>query len=205
VEKYNRPANYPDRLRLPLDFDPAALSAALNALARVPWTAHFVQQNYDGDWSAIALRAPKGAQHPIQMILSNPGVDKYVDTPFLAAAPYFRAVLAEFECPLLSVRLMRLGPGSVIKEHSDHDLSAEQGTVRLHVPVVTNDQVDFRLNGSRCVMPAGSTWYLRLSDPHSVANRGTIDRVHLVIDAAVNSWVKDLLTRAAGTGGGQAA
>jgi len=205
VEKYNRLAAWPDRLRLPLDFDPAALSAALNALARVPWTAHFVQQNYDGEWSAIALRAPKGAQHPIQMILSSPGMDDYVDTPFLAAAPCFRSVLAEFRCPLLSVRLMRLGPGSLIKEHSDHDLSAEQGTVRLHVPVVTNDAVDFRLNGTRCVMPAGSTWYLRLSDPHTVANRGTTDRVHMVIDAAVNGWVKSLLTQAMGTEDGRAA
>lgn len=54
--------------------------------------------------------------------------------------------------------------------------------VRLHIPVVTNDGVDFRLNGVRCPMSAGSTWYLRLSDPHSVANRGSSDRVHLVID-----------------------
>lgn len=68
--------------------------------------------------------------------------------------------------------------------------------VRIHIPVVTNDGVDFRLNGVRCVMPAGSTWYLRLSDPHSVANRGTADRVHLVIDAAVNGWVEALFQRA---------
>jgi len=196
---------FPDRLRLPLNFDPARLAADLATLSDIPWTAHFVQQNYEGDWSVIALRAPQGAQHPIQMILSNPGVSEYVDTPFLAHAPYFQAVLAQLECPLLAVRLMRLGPGSVIKEHSDHDLSFEQGTVRLHIPVVTNELVDFRLNGTRCVMPAGSTWYLRLSDVHSVANRGTTDRVHMVIDATVNGWVKDLLTRAMGTESGQAA
>src|SRR4051794_31299286 len=105
---------FPDRLRLPLDFDPARLGADLAALADVPWTAHFVQQNYEGDWSAIALRAAKGAQHPIKMILSNPGVSEYVDTPFLTHAPYFQAVLAQLKCPLLVVRLMRLGAGSVI-------------------------------------------------------------------------------------------
>jgi hypothetical protein len=69
--------------------------------------------------------------------------------------------------------------------------------VRIHVPVVTNDGVDFRLNGVRCAMPAGSAWYLRLSDPHSVANRGAADRVHLVIDAAVNPWIEGLFERAA--------
>lgn len=44
-------------------------------------------------------------------------------------------------------------------------------------------------------MPAGSTWYLRLSDPHSVANRGLSERVHLVIDAAVDGWLTDLFER----------
>lgn len=45
-------------------------------------------------------------------------------------------------------------------------------------------------------MEAGSAWYLRLSDAHSVANRGTADRVHLVIDAAVNGWLESLFQRA---------
>jgi mannose-6-phosphate isomerase-like protein (cupin superfamily) len=69
--------------------------------------------------------------------------------------------------------------------------------VRLHIPVVTNDAVDFRLNGERVVLEAGSCWYLRLSDPHSVANRGTEDRVHLVVDAEVNDWVGEVFAGAA--------
>jgi hypothetical protein len=54
-------------------------------------------------------------------------------------------------------------------------------------------------------MPAGSTWYLRLSDPHSVANRGPRARVHLVVDLVVNAWLAALFERAlaaeAGRGG----
>ena len=69
--------------------------------------------------------------------------------------------------------------------------------VRIHIPVVTNDGVDFRLNGRRCMMPAGSSWYLRLSDPHSVANSGPADRVHMVIDATVNVWIEQLFETAA--------
>ena len=68
--------------------------------------------------------------------------------------------------------------------------------MRIHIPVVTNAGVDFRLNGARCTMAAGSSWYLRLSDPHSVANRGGTERVHLVIDAQVNRWVEALFERA---------
>jgi hypothetical protein len=188
---------FPDRLRLPLEFDPARLAADMANFTQSHRIEHFVKQNYDGDWSVIALRGPAGAAHPIRMIYSDPGCTEFEDTPMLAASRYFQEVLAAFACPLHAVRLMRLTPGSVIKEHHDNDLSFEQGMVRIHIPVVTNDGVDFRLNGLRCPMPAGSAWYLRLSDPHSVANRGSADRVHLVIDAAVNGWVEALFQRAA--------
>jgi hypothetical protein len=67
--------------------------------------------------------------------------------------------------------------------------------VRIHIPVVTNPDVDFRLNGAPLTMEAGSAWYLRLSDPHSVVNGGGADRVHLVVDATVNDWLKDLFER----------
>ena len=191
------PARFPDRLRLPLDFEPSLLAADMANFSRSQWIEHFVKQNYDGDWSVIPLRGPAGASHPVQMIYSDPGRTDFADTPMLAGSLYFRQVLARFDCPLHAVRLMRLTPGSVIKEHHDNDLAFEHGMVRIHIPVVTNDGVDFRLNGVRCVMPAGSSWYLRLSDPHSVANRGAHDRVHLVIDAVVNAWVAALFERAA--------
>jgi hypothetical protein len=187
---------FPDRLRLPLDFEPEQLAADMARISSGGWIAHFVTQNYDGDWSAIPLRGPAGARHPVQSIYSDPSCTDFADTALLGAAPYMRALLGRFACPLQAVRLMRLAPGSLIKEHHDHDLCFEDGTVRIHVPVTTNDGVDFRLNGVRCVMPAGSTWYLRLSDPHSVANRGPSDRVHLVIDAVVNDWVAALFERA---------
>jgi hypothetical protein len=37
---------------------------------------------------------------------------------------------------------------------------------------------------------------LRLSDPHSVANRGADARVHLVIDAVVDPWIEALFASA---------
>jgi hypothetical protein len=183
----------PDRLRLPFTFDADLLARDLDGLSAVGWIQHFVRQNYDGDWSAIPLRGKAGATHPVMMIYSDPMWTDFEDPPMLAACPYFRQVLDTFKTPLLAVRLMRLTPGSVIKEHNDMDLSFEDGTVRIHVPVVTNAGVEFYLNRSRVVLDAGSAWYLRLSDPHSVVNRGSSDRVHMVIDAEVNRWVADIL------------
>jgi hypothetical protein len=191
----------PDRLRLPFTFEPDLLARDLAGLSTAGWTRHFVRQNYDGDWSVIPLRGQAGATHPVMMIYSDPTCRDFADTPMLAACPYFRQVLATFAAPLQAVRLMRLTAGSVIKEHSDLELSFEEGTVRIHVPVVTNPDVEFYVNHSRVVLEAGSSWYLRLSDPHSVTNRGTAERVHMVIDAEVNDWVRDVLATAAASKG----
>jgi Aspartyl/Asparaginyl beta-hydroxylase len=188
---------FPDRLRLALNFDPGRLEEDLGRLHGCEWTSHFVKQNYDGDWSAMALRAQAGATHPIMMIYSSPTAKAFADTPLLEHTPYFRELLAAFKCPLGAVRLMRLAPGSIIKEHKDDDLAFERGAVRLHLPITTNPQVEFMLNGSRVVMAPGSAWYLRLSDPHSVSNKGATDRVHLVIDALANDWLAAALHRAA--------
>lgn len=185
-----------DRLKLPLRFDAEAMRRDLERLEASAWTDHFVPQNYEGTWSILPLRAPAGARHPIQMIYSDPSCEAFVDTPLLARCEYFPQVLAAFQCPLHAVRLMNLTPGSIIKPHNDHDLAAEHGRVRLHIPVSTNPDVEFKLNGEAVVMREGDCWYLRLSDTHSVANRGRTDRVHLVIDALITPWLEEQLMRA---------
>jgi hypothetical protein len=187
---------FPDHLRLPLDFDPGALSRDLAAAASGGWIRHFVRETYDGEWDVIPLRAPRGARRPAAMVLVHPMTEHFEDTPVLADCPYFRHVLGCFLTTLRAVRLMRLAPGSVIKEHVDAFLDIEDGAVRLHVPVVTNSDVDFRLNGKRLEMAPGSAWYMGVGNPHSVANRGSSDRVHLVIDAMLNAWLVDLLEAA---------
>jgi hypothetical protein len=186
-------AIFPDRIRLPFEFDAVRLHEDLDRLAHYPWIDHLVRQNYEGDWSVIPLRMAAGATHPVMMIYADPGATRFEDAPPLDHAPYLRQVLARFRCPLQTARLMRLTPGSIIREHRDHDLAAEWGMARIHVPITTNADVDFRLNGRRVAMAPGEAWYLRLSDPHSVANRGTTDRVHLVIDCVVDAWLTDQL------------
>jgi hypothetical protein len=189
---------FPDRLRLPFTFDRDRLAADLRRLSSTPWIDHFVKQNYQGDWGVIPLRGPAGARHPVHMIYSNPTATAFKDTPMLADCRYFRAVLDSFACPLQAVRLMRLTAGSIIKEHADHDLCFEQGCVRIHIPIATNEGVIFELNRRRVILEAGSCWYLRLSDPHSVVNRGDTDRIHMVIDATVNQWVETIFAAVAG-------
>lgn len=184
-----------DRLRLPLRFDAEAMLADVLGLEPIEWIEHFVKDNYEGSWSVLPLRAAAGATHPVQMIYSDPAAESFHDSPLLGRCPSLQRALAKFCCPLQSVRLMKLTPGSRIKPHSDHDLSPEFGRARLHIPITTNPAVDFLLNGEPVVMRAGECWYLRLADTHSVFNGGESDRIHLVVDAVVDPWLEEMLRR----------
>lgn len=184
---------WPDRVRLPLNFDPVKLAHDLDRLHEEGWVEHFVRSNYSGDWDVLPLRYADDAVHPIMKIAPGTRQTGFVDGPLLERSPYLTIVLAHFTCPLRSVRLMRLAPGSRVLEHFDLDLAAELGTARLHIPIMTNPDVEFLVNGVPVRMAVGSTWYLRLSDPHSVFNGGTTSRVHLVIDCAVDDWLRAML------------
>jgi hypothetical protein len=187
-----------DRVRLDLRFDAQALVEDLDRLVSCEWIDHFVQQNYEGSWQVLPLRGKAGETHPVMQIYSDPTCKHFEDTALLDSTPYFREVLETFQCPLRAVRLMKLTPGSRIKEHTDYDLAAENGEARLHIPITTNEKVTFLLNGTRVRMDAGECWYLRLSDPHSASNAGDTDRIHLVIDTEVDPWLRAHLQSAVG-------
>lgn len=192
-------AGLPDRIRLLIGCDPLPLAAEAAALPETAWIRHFVPDNYRGDWSVVPLRAPADAVHPIMQITSPPGCIDWVETKYLGACPAILSALDLLECELDAVRLMRLGPGSEIREHRDHDLSAEYGAARLHLPLTTSPDVEFLVNQKPVPMQPGEFWYLRLADPHAVFNRGGGDRVHLVIDVRMNDWLAGMLRKATST------
>ena len=177
--------------QLPFHFDVAALQADLERLSQHAWIRHFVPENYSGDWSALPLRAVGGDGNNI--FTGAPDIRAFEDTPLLAASPYFRHVLASFRCPLTTVRLMRLAPGGVIKEHVDDGAGYEYGQLRLHVPITTNPEVSFVVDGQQVPMAPGECWYINAAVPHSVANRGSTDRIHLLIDGIANDWADEIL------------
>lgn len=181
-------------LKLPLEFDPAQLNADLARIAPEEWMPHFNKGIYDGDWSGVALRSVRGAALALYPDPNAQGA--FADTAILERCAYFQQVLAAFECELESVRLLKLRPGSNIREHRDYRLGLEDDVLRVHVPITTNPDVEFRLEGQQIPMAPGEAWYLDFNRPHSVANKGTTDRVHLVIDGIVNDWVRALFPAA---------
>jgi hypothetical protein len=181
----------PDCFKLPLSFDPERLKADLGQLSPGDWLPHFNDRYYEGDWSGVALRSIGGAS---TKLYPDPAAkEPFADTAILARCPNIREALGEFKCPLNSVRLLRLGPGSRIREHKDYNLSLEDGEVGIHVPIVTDALVEFFLKGERLAMKEGECWYLNLNLPHRVENLSDIPRIHLVIHGVVNPWVRSMI------------
>jgi hypothetical protein len=181
----------PNIHKLPLVFDTGPLQAELRAISSQSWAEHFNTNYFDGDWSGVALRSLSG--DPTRLYPDPHSSDEIADTPVLEACPNIRKVLEAFVCEIKSARLLRLGPGSSIKEHRDYDLGRETGEIRLHIPLITNERVEFYLAGRLVNMKEGECWYLNFNLPHRVENRGSTARVHLVIDCVINDWLDSLL------------
>jgi mannose-6-phosphate isomerase-like protein (cupin superfamily) len=179
--------------RLDIPFDIQAVQEEVRSLP-AQWHAHFNSAHYAGRWTAIALRSP-GADGDRILPGAAEGVE-YGDTPLLDKCPAIRGLLAQLLCPVMSVRLMNLEKGAVIKTHRDQDLAFEKGEARLHFPVFTNEGVHFFANDDLLKMREGECWYVNVNLPHRVLNEGDTDRIHLVVDMIVNDWVKDLFGKA---------
>lgn len=184
-------------LKLPFLFDAGLLRQEVNALSAPVWLPHYQVKHYEGEWSAIPLRSINGNANDI--IIAPGSNPDYQDTVFLQNSPYLQRVLKSFHCPLQAVRLLKLNAGSHIKEHRDLELNFESGEIRLHIPVITHSDVEFLLDEERLTLQEGECWYMNFNLPHSIHNRSHINRIHLVIDALVNDWVKAIFADTAVT------
>jgi quercetin dioxygenase-like cupin family protein len=173
------------RLQLPLDLQ--AVQQQVQALTQ-PWSAHFNTMHYEGEWNVLSLRVAGGDAGRI--IPDLIGDEEYLDTPLMDACPAIKALLDNIECRVLSVRLLNLKSGASIKPHRDHELAFEKGEARLHFPVFTNGKVEFYIEDEQVRMNEGECWYINANLTHRVANHGSTDRIHLVIDCKVNDWLK---------------
>ncbi|WP_167618566.1 aspartyl/asparaginyl beta-hydroxylase domain-containing protein [Maribellus sediminis] len=177
-------------LKFPIRFDQHKLAHDLSLALKKNWIPHFNTSGYSGEWTVIPLYTSNGDETNIFAI--SPEAAEITETPILKECRYFREVVESFKFPVMSARLLRLGAGAEIKPHRDHELGYEDGTFRLHIPIVTNSRVEFILDGEQLLMSPGECWYTNVNFIHSVSNRGETDRVHLVIDGLRNEWTDKL-------------
>ena len=176
-----------------MTFDVATMRAEVDALS----LGEFVEYN------VIPLRAPA---HLVDSSIAPPPPAKdyadgswtdWLDTPLLQECAYLSSVVDTFRAhtDVTLVRLLRLAPGGHIEEHTDPTLGleVERSVIRLTIPILANDAVEFFLNDIAVPMQPGECWYMRLSDPHRVVNAGKTERISMSIDMVPNEWVRALI------------
>jgi quercetin dioxygenase-like cupin family protein len=177
-------------IKFPLFFDSEKLKNDIRKIIDKSWTNHYNTNDYTGKWTSIALMSQNGKSDSI-FALPN-GNEKLIPTEIMDSCTYFQEVLDGFLFEKTAVRLLKLDVGAEIKPHTDNCLGYEDGCFRLHIPIITNPEVEFILDGKRLLMNEGECWYIDANFTHSVANRGAEDRIHLVIDGLRNDWTDNL-------------
>lgn len=176
--------------QLPFSFQPELLQIDLKKCREFKFEQNYISENYDGDNYILPLRSIDGRLKMIAALPDN--LERYKNTIALEQCAYFQEVIDTFLCDKEAIRLMNLPAGAVINTHTDHKSGYEDGMFRIHIPILTNDQVYFILEDQRVFMNAGQVWYANVNLPHSVENKGETDRVHLVIDCIRNEWSDQL-------------
>lgn len=157
--------------------------------------AHLNRTFRHGDgWKTVALYSVDGRTDPDALRWAGWDAN-YQPTPILKECPYFQEVINGFQCPIFRVRLSNLAAGQSINPHRDRGDTWAIGKIRLHIPVITNDEVWFFVDDQRVIMKEGELWYADVSPLHSVYNRSDVDRVHLMLDVGVNDWLRAMFPK----------
>jgi len=167
----------------------------LQLLLQLHWHAHVNQRDYQGGWDVLPLRCASdhlNAHGILQSFAIYPAQD-WSNLPHLEQSPALLRFINDLPYQVKSVRLMRLHPGAEIKPHRDQGLSLEHGEARLHLPLQTNDLLKFFVNEQWVPMQEGELWYINADQVHSVENKGTEQRINLVIDCVANQHLMDLV------------
>lgn len=154
------------------------------------FVSHF--GNYhDSGWKSLGLIASKG----------NPYDDKhspendYRKTEILKLMPNLDNFLDNINCKKKRVRIMKLEKKSKIFTHFDASETYDLGSLRIHIPIITNEKVITKISKQEYHWKVNEAWYADFSFPHQVENNSDQDRYHLVIDCENNEFTKSLMDR----------
>jgi hypothetical protein len=172
--------------------DVAALQAQLATLTEEDWNRDdFRQRQYavHRDTATIPLIFDTDFRH------ANPTRQPMFERFALLLDPIFRQIAEHFagraitlargqqRLPGYPVRVLlaRLRAGGMIPPHIDTRFSLAHAH-RLHCPLVTHPEVLFSVDRDPKQMTAGELWEINNRRTHEAMNRGSTDRVHLIID-----------------------
>lgn len=183
VNKMEHTAPSDVAVRLLRSYDRLLLQRDLEAVGRYQ-PAPQPGEYHNGEWVGVSLIAQGGQWNWAGSLL--PSLETIRETEILCHTPYFKKILEEFECPKLSVRILSLPPGGKIGKHCDAGVGFHTGLLRLHIPIITHEDVQFFIGGQRMYWLPGELWYGDFSRVHFVENESPITRYHMVLDVGIN-------------------
>lgn len=97
----------------------------------------------------------------------------------------------KFNGKVYKILLAKLKAQGNIPLHVDTSFSLEQ-THRIHVPVITNELVEFTVDNTTINMKTGSLYEINNQLTHGVVNKSDQDRIHIIIDIIENQTIKEV-------------
>ena len=88
------------------------------------WQPHFNKNDYEGNWEVLTLRSPGG--NPDSIFADLMGQTQFADTAYMDTMPSVKSLVSLLQCPVMSVRLLNLKAGAIIKQHRDAELARRE-------------------------------------------------------------------------------
>lgn len=172
-------------IRLPIRFDAARLAKEIDAIEESAWRPH--PQGHAGNWALPLVAAGGDPTRDATRGAMSP-------TPVLERLPYVRQVMASLDSTVGRSRLMRLDGNAEATSHVDTNYYW-MGRVRIHVPVITQPEVEFLCGAARVHMRAGECWIFDTFNTHNVINPLPTRRIHVVVDTVGSDALWELASR----------
>jgi hypothetical protein len=106
-----------------------------------------------------------------------------------AVEPIVKQIEGYYDGKRGRVLLVNLPAGATIPEHRDSGTYL-QTVRRNHVPIITNDNVIFRVGNSEINMKENYFYEINNHKTHYVENNGNQDRYHLIVDIFLNNGIR---------------
>ena len=165
-------------LRICEDQDVSGLKAKVAQLTEADWAQSDRHTQFDihKETQSIQLLGDDMSHTP-------PQKTRYFDLLAADVAPIIERLKDHFgnQGVFIRVLIARLNGQSEIKPHVDKGYSLINCN-RVHVPLFTNDQVQFSVGGESRTLNEGEVWEINNADVHAVTNASNSPRVHLIID-----------------------
>lgn len=163
-------------VKLPFRFDVEQLTKEINQFQEKEWQSH--PGRHIGN-SALPLISYGGNTN-------DDFSGRMKETPYLEKSKYIRQIFSNFGEVFSRSRLMRLSGKCEVPIHVDAIYHWHRH-VRIHIPIITNENVIFHCGNQAINMKAGECWLFDSWRNHKVVNHSNETRIHLVMDTSGSS------------------